>query len=45
VMKDYGEVTFSSGSVSLRPGLSLWLLREEAHTLLQEGVLESVNTT
>lgn len=42
VMKDYGEVTFSSGSVHLRPGLSLWLLRDEAHNLLIEGVLRPV---
>lgn len=42
VMKDYGEVTFSSGSVHLRPGLSLWLLRDEAHNLLIEGVLKPV---
>lgn len=42
VMKDYGEVTFSSGSVTLREGLSLWLLREEAHTFLQEGVISPV---
>lgn len=43
VMKDYGEVTFSSGSVTLREGLSLWLLREEAHTFLQEGVISPVD--
>ncbi len=43
VMKDYGEVTFSSGSVHLRPGLSLWLLRDEAHNLLIEGVLRPVS--
>jgi hypothetical protein len=42
VMKDYGEVTFSNGSVNLREGLSLWLLRDEAHTLMMEGVLECV---
>jgi GINS complex subunit 1 len=42
VMRDYGEVTFSSGSVHLRPGLSLWLLRDEAHSLLIEGVLRPV---
>lgn len=42
VMKEYGEVTFSSGSVHLRPGLSLWLLRDEAHNLLIEGVLRPV---
>ena len=43
VMKDCGEVTFSSGSVTLREGLSLWLLREEAHTFLQEGVISPVD--
>ena len=43
VMKDHGEVTFSSGSVTLREGLSLWLLREEAHTFLQEGVISPVD--
>lgn len=43
VMKDYGEVTFSSGTVKLKKGQSHWLLRDEAHPLLMDEVLECVS--
>jgi hypothetical protein len=42
VLRDYGEATFSSGSVKLRRGQSHWLPRDEAHTLIMDGVLEWV---
>ena len=43
VVKDYGEVTFSSGTVKLKKGQSHWLLRDEAHPLLMDEVLECVS--
>lgn len=42
MLKDYGEVVFSSGKVSLERGKSHWLPRDEAHPLLMDGVLELV---
>ena len=42
VLRDYGEVVFSSGRVALERGKSHWLPRDEAHPLLMDGVLECV---
>ena len=42
VVRDYGETTFSSGSVKLRRGQSHWLPRDEAHGLIMDGVLACV---
>jgi GINS complex subunit 1 len=42
VLRDYGEAAFSCGSVKLRRGQSHWLPRDEAHPLVQDGVLECV---
>jgi GINS complex subunit 1 len=40
VLKDFGDVVFSSGKVSLARGKSHWLPRDEAHPLVMDGVLE-----
>eukprot|EP00887_Chlorella_sp_A99_P003991 scaffold11.g3991.t1 len=42
VLRDYGEVVFSSGKVSLQRGKSHWLPRDEVHPLVMDGVLELV---
>ena len=42
MLRDYGEVVFSSGKVSLERGKSHWLLRDEVHPLLMDGVLELI---
>ncbi|KDD76010.1 hypothetical protein H632_c398p2 [Helicosporidium sp. ATCC 50920] len=40
VLKDYGEVVFSTGKVYLQCGKSHWLPRDEAHALLMDNTLE-----
>lgn len=42
VLRDFGEVVFSSGKISLQRGKSHWLPRDEAHPLVMDGVLEFV---
>lgn len=42
MLRDYGEVVFTSGKVSLQRGKSHWLPRDEAHPLVMDGVLEFV---
>lgn len=42
VLKDYGDVVFASGKVSLARGKSHWLPRDEAHPLIMDGILENV---
>lgn len=42
VLRDYPDVVFSSGKVSLQRGKSHWLPRDEAHPLVMDGVLELV---
>jgi enamine deaminase RidA (YjgF/YER057c/UK114 family) len=42
VLRDYGEVVFTSGKVSLQRGKSHWLPRDEAHPLVMDGVLDFV---
>ena len=45
MVRDYGEVVFSSGRVALERGKSHWLPRDEAHPLLMDGVLECVRAS
>ncbi|PSC74268.1 DNA replication complex GINS PSF1 [Micractinium conductrix] len=40
VLRDYNDVVFSSGRVSLQRGKSHWLPSDEAHPLIMDGVLE-----
>ncbi len=42
VLRDYSDVVFSSGKVSLRRGKSHWLPSDEVHPLVMDGVLELV---
>ncbi len=42
VLRDYSDVVFSSGKVSLQRGKSHWLPRDEVHPLIMDGVLELV---
>lgn len=39
VLRDYGDVAFSMGSVSLKKGSTHFLPRAEADPLIREGVL------
>ncbi|KAL4421628.1 hypothetical protein ABPG75_010919 [Micractinium tetrahymenae] len=45
VLRDYADVVFSSGKVSLRRGKSHWLPSDEVHPLVMDGVLELVGGT
>jgi hypothetical protein len=42
VLRDYNDVVFSSGKVSLQRGKSHWLPSDEVHPLVMDGVLELV---
>lgn len=42
VLRDYSDVVFSSGKVSLQRGKSHWLPGDEVHPLVMDGVLELV---
>ena len=42
MLRDYSDVVFSSGKVSLRRGKSHWLPSDEVHPLVMDGVLELV---
>ncbi|PRW60599.1 DNA replication complex GINS PSF1 isoform X1 [Chlorella sorokiniana] len=40
VLRDYGDIVFTSGKVSLQRGKSHWLPKDEVHPLVMDGVLE-----
>lgn len=42
VLRDYGEATFSCGTLKLKRSQSHWLPRDEAHGLIMDGILECV---
>lgn len=42
VLRDYGEVVFTSGKVLLERGRYYWIPRDEAHPLVLDGVMEYV---
>jgi hypothetical protein len=44
VLRDYNDVVFSSGKVSLQCGKSHWLPSDEVHPLVMDGVLELVGS-
>lgn len=43
MLRDYSDVVFSSGKVSLQRGKSHWLPSDEVHPLVLDGVLEVIS--